>query len=446
MANTKISALTAATTPLAGTEVLPIVQSSTTKQVSVADLTAGRSVSAASLSLTTTPLAATSGGTGQTSYAVGDLLYANTTTTLAKLADVATGNALISGGVGVAPSWGKIGLTTHVSGTLPTANGGTNLTSFTANGVMYASSTSALATGTALTFDGSQLSVLRASTSTALFDEAEIRAINTGTATINQRVDIAMRWQDGTYNGTGGISMVRESATARSGTLTFYPIDSSGNALAAMRLDSTGRALINTTTVGAGGGGSTILSAVSLSGQDAVFIKGQGSSAGNLPLGCWNDAGTGDNALLYFYTNNTISFKGGIDFNRGAGLVRYNTSSDGTLKNIIGDSDGKRSIEILKTTRLRDYTWKDDPDQKLQMGPIAQELYETYKGAVSVGGNVEKIDDEGNVTVQYRPWAVDKTAYSFHLVAGWQAHEKIIQDQQALIEKLIARVEALEAK
>jgi hypothetical protein len=69
---------------------------------------------------------ATAGGTGQTSYAVGDLLYADTTTTLAKLADVATGNALISGGVGVAPSWGKIGLTTHVSGVLPVANGGTN--------------------------------------------------------------------------------------------------------------------------------------------------------------------------------------------------------------------------------------------------------------------------------------------------------------------------------
>jgi len=69
---------------------------------------------------------ATAGGTGQTSYAIGDLLYANTTTTLAKLPDVATGNALISGGVGVAPSWGKIGLTTHVSGVLPVANGGTN--------------------------------------------------------------------------------------------------------------------------------------------------------------------------------------------------------------------------------------------------------------------------------------------------------------------------------
>lgn len=104
-------------------------------------------------------LAATNGGTGQTSYTVGDILYASTTTALSKLADAATGNALISGGAGVAPSYGKIGLTTHVSGTLPTANGGTNLTAFTANGILYASSTSALATGTALQFTGTNLYV-----------------------------------------------------------------------------------------------------------------------------------------------------------------------------------------------------------------------------------------------------------------------------------------------
>jgi len=80
-------------------------------------------------------LIAVNGGTGFSSYAVGDLLYANTTTTLAKLPDVATGNALISGGVGVAPSWGKIGLTTHVSGILPVANGGTGVATASANTV-----------------------------------------------------------------------------------------------------------------------------------------------------------------------------------------------------------------------------------------------------------------------------------------------------------------------
>ena len=52
MADKKISALDGATTPLAGTEVLPIVQGSATVKVSVANLTAGRAVAMAGGSFT----------------------------------------------------------------------------------------------------------------------------------------------------------------------------------------------------------------------------------------------------------------------------------------------------------------------------------------------------------------------------------------------------------
>ena len=52
MADIKISALPAATTPLAGTEVLPIVQSGVTVKVAVSNLTAGRSVSATAVAIT----------------------------------------------------------------------------------------------------------------------------------------------------------------------------------------------------------------------------------------------------------------------------------------------------------------------------------------------------------------------------------------------------------
>ncbi len=82
---------------------------------------------------------ATEGGTGLAVYAVGDLLTAPTTTTLARLADIATGNVLLSGGVGVIPAWGKVDLTTHVTGTLGVGHGGTGTaTTFTAGSVVFA--------------------------------------------------------------------------------------------------------------------------------------------------------------------------------------------------------------------------------------------------------------------------------------------------------------------
>jgi hypothetical protein len=84
------------------------------------------------------------GGTGLSSYVVGDIIFASGTTALSRLADVATGNALISGGVGVAPSYGKIGLTTHVSGVLPIANGGTNISTYAVGDILYCSATNVL--------------------------------------------------------------------------------------------------------------------------------------------------------------------------------------------------------------------------------------------------------------------------------------------------------------
>ena len=77
-------------------------------------------------------------------YTVGGLFYADGASTLAELSASATGNALISGGVGTAPAWGKIGLTTHVSGNLPVGNGGVGITSYTAGDTLFAISSDTL--------------------------------------------------------------------------------------------------------------------------------------------------------------------------------------------------------------------------------------------------------------------------------------------------------------
>ena len=87
------------------------------------------------------------GGTGITSYATGDILYANVTDVLSKLTAAAAGSVLLSG---TTPSYGKVILTTgsaqHVTGILPFANGGTGVTSSTGSGDNVLSTNAVLTT------------------------------------------------------------------------------------------------------------------------------------------------------------------------------------------------------------------------------------------------------------------------------------------------------------
>jgi len=209
-----------------------------------------------------------------------------------------------------------------------------------------------------------------------------------------------------------------------------------------MRIDSNGNMGIGTTSPISSNNNRL---SVETGNTEAIVIKSSGGQT-YTPAFIWNTATSGNNFFLYFATEGGSypgTFRGSVDFNRGAGSTRYNTTSDATLKNILGDSDGAKSVEILNSTRIREFAWKDDEAQKPQIGVIAQELYETYKGAVSVGGDVEKTNDEGNVTTEYRAWGVDKTAFTFHLIAGWQAHEKMIQELKAELDTVKAELASL---
>jgi hypothetical protein len=93
-----------------------------------------------------TAIGETRGGTNQTTYATGDLLYASATNTLSKLAKPASLTSFLQMTSAGVPSW---------TSTIPTTNGGTGLTSFTSGGLVYASSTSALTTGTVFDIDSS---------------------------------------------------------------------------------------------------------------------------------------------------------------------------------------------------------------------------------------------------------------------------------------------------
>jgi|OpeIllAssembly_1097287.scaffolds.fasta_scaffold607359_2 hypothetical protein len=82
------------------------------------------------------------GGTGISNYLTGDMLYADSATTLAKLSAVATGSAIISQGTQTPPVWGKINLVDPLS----------HLTGFTAKGDL-------------LTYDGSDYTRFEVGTS-----------------------------------------------------------------------------------------------------------------------------------------------------------------------------------------------------------------------------------------------------------------------------------------
>ena len=88
-------------------------------------------------------LANTNGGTGATAaFTQYGLTYASTTTVLATTA-AGTSTTVLHGNASGAPTFGAVSLTADVSGTLPVANGGTSLTTLTANNVILGNGASA---------------------------------------------------------------------------------------------------------------------------------------------------------------------------------------------------------------------------------------------------------------------------------------------------------------
>lgn len=124
MADKKISALTAATTPLAGTEVLPIVQSSSTVKVSVANLTAGRAISATEVTASTGNFVVSTAGqgvdftatAGPTNGTMTSELFADYEEgTFSLTANAATGSITLKSNTCY---YTKIGRMVHCSGTI----------------------------------------------------------------------------------------------------------------------------------------------------------------------------------------------------------------------------------------------------------------------------------------------------------------------------------------
>jgi len=197
------------------------------------------------------------------------------------------------------------GTAAGLSATLATTSGGTGLTSFTSGGVVYASSTSALATGSALTFDGVTFSTTAkiysagSSTSATYFQRSIAPATESGTET-------AIVTTGNGDNQRAGLFASNNYASNLTTELIFKTNASTGSATEGLRLTSTSLYTASGINVGFGTSSPAQTLHVKTSTSATPITLGVLSNATGLPALSFNGA-YASSTMAGIYANGATS-------------------------------------------------------------------------------------------------------------------------------------------
>jgi hypothetical protein len=281
--------------------------------------------------------------------------------------------------------------------------------------------------------------------STSTPEAIDLGATYSNTAGQNLKV---YTYNDGTIkHGIGVSTGSSDYLSPTSGKHSFYT-----GTTASMTLDGSGNLLVgSSTSLYASGklqisGGKTIINsndssfgqfqlgnATSNSEVSIQFISGV-TAFGGSPTStsgdnyCWN-VGAGNYSIGGDSFGVANKGNGGINVKLAYNSSSWISVSDERIKDI--QSDITNAYEIVKDWRTVYYTLKSDPLKITKIGLLAQDVQKTLPAAVDIPKT--ETDDKGKLN----PWGVHYTDVIPVLV-------KAIQEQQALITQLTARITALE--
>ena len=160
-----------------------------------------------------------------------------------------------------------------------------------------------------------------------------------------------------------------------------------------------------------------------------MYVTNDGNNTNRFGIAiiCGEDSGSGTNYLMGFHDGDGGSV-GSITFS--GSNTSFNTSSDYRLKNNIADlTDATAKLKELKPKK---FSWKKDTNNTLIHGFLAHEVAEVIPEAVV--GEKDAVNDDDKPIYQ----GIDHSKIVPLLT-------KALQEQQATIEALTARITALES-